>query len=202
MAERRGSGRSTQQTLSPVTAADSDQALMERARTDRAAFGELYERYVDRIYAYILYRTGSPPDAEDLTQRVFSQALAAVQDHNPAAGSAGGWLFTIAHNLLANYHRTRSRRPSAPLEAAADAVDPAIPILEGIEAREDARAVRRAMERLTAERQHLLLLKYVVGLPNAEIGRVLGKSEGAIKSLLRRTLAALRRELDAGHAHV
>jgi RNA polymerase sigma-70 factor (ECF subfamily) len=177
----------------------SDETLIDRARTDRAAFGELYERYVDRIYAYILYRTGSAPDAEDLTQRVFSQALAAIDGYDSRAGSTGGWLFTIAHNLLANYHRTRARRPSAPLEAAANAVDPALP-LEGLEAEEDARAVRRAMERLSPERQHLILLKYVVGLSNAEIGRVLGKTEGAIKSMLRRTLAALRRELDKDHA--
>jgi len=182
-----------------VTSTDTDQSLILRAQVDRAAFGELYERYVDRIYAYLLYRTGSPPDAEDLTQRVFSQALAAVAGHDPTGGSAGGWLFTIAHNLLANYHRTRSRRPAARLEAAGDTVDPAMPILEGLEAEEDARAVRRAMERLSPERQHLLLLKYVVGLPNAEIGRSLGKSEGAIKSLLRRTLGALRRELDKEH---
>ena len=56
------------------------------------------------------------------------------------------------------------------------------------------------MARLSADRQHLILLKYVVGLSNAEIGRVLGKSEGAIKSMLRRTLGALRRELDRNHA--
>ena len=174
---------------------------MMRARTDRAAFGEIYERYVDRIYAYLLYRTGSPPDAEDLTQRVFSQALAAIETHDPEAGSTRGWLFTIEHHLLANYYRTRARRPSAPLEAAAHAEDPTLP-LEGLEAEEDARAVRRAMLHLSPERQHLLLLKYVVGLSNAEIGRVLGKSEGAIKSLLRRTLAALRRELDKDHARI
>ena len=158
-----------------------------------------YEEYVDRIYAYLLYRAGSPQDAEDLTQRVFSQALAAVEAHDPQAGTAGGWLFTIAHNLLANYHRTRARRPSARLEAAATAVDPALP-LEGLEAQEDARAVRRAIARLSSERQHLILLKYTVGLSNAEIGRVLGKSEGAIKSMLRRTLGALRRELDREYA--
>lgn len=157
--------------------------------------GHLYEAYRDRIYAYLLHRTGSPPDAEDLTQRVFSQALTALERHDPAAGSAGGWLFTITHNLLANYHRTRARRPSARLEAAANAADPTL-TLEGIEAREDAHAVRRAMARLSAERQHLILLKYTVGLSNAEIGGVLGKTEGAVKSLLRRTLAALRRELD------
>lgn len=186
--------------MRPVTPPESDQALIARARTDRLAFGALYERYVDRIHAYILYRTGSAPDAEDLTQRVFSQALAALDGYDTAAGSVGGWLFRIAHNLLANYHRTRARRPAAPLEAAEDAVDPALPIVEGLEAAEDARAVRRALGRLTPERQHLILLKYVVGLSNAEIGRVLDKSEGAIKSLLRRTLAALRRELEKDHA--
>jgi RNA polymerase sigma-70 factor (ECF subfamily) len=58
------------------------------------------------------------------------------------------------------------------------------------------------MERLSPERQHLILLKYVVGLSNAEIGRVLGKTEGAIKSMLRRTLSALRRELDSDHARI
>ena len=184
-----------------MTTPDSDQSLIARARTDRAAFGELYERYVDRIYAYLLYRTGSRQDAEDLTQRVFSQALAALEGHDPEAGSPGGWLFTIAHNLLANYHRTRARRPAAPLEAAAHAIDPSSSLpLEGLEAEEDAHAVRAAMARLSADRQHLILLKYVVGLSNAEIGRVLGKSEGAIKSMLRRTLAALRRELDRDHA--
>ena len=182
-----------------MTTPTPDRALIERARMDRVAFGELYERYVDRIYAYLLYRTGSPPDAEDLTQRVFSQALAALDGYDRGAGSVGGWLFTIAHNLLANYHRTRARRPSAPLEAAANTADPALP-LEGLEAEEDAVAVRRALSRLSAERQHLILLKYVVGLSNTEIGRVLGKTEGAIKSLLRRTLAALRRELDRDHA--
>lgn len=178
-----------------VASADSDRALAARARADRAAFGELYERYVDRIYAYLIYRTGSAEEAEDLTQRVFSQALAALDGYDPAGGSVGGWLFRIAHNLLANFYRTRARRPSAPLEAAAAAVDPALGI-EGIEIEEDARAVRAAFARLSSERQQLILLKYVVGLSNAEIGRVLEKREGAVKSLLRRTLAALRRELE------
>jgi RNA polymerase sigma-70 factor (ECF subfamily) len=178
-----------------VTSSETDQALIARARTDRDAFGELYERYVDRIYAYLYYRTGSRQDAEDLTQRVFSQALASIGAYAPQGGSVGGWLFTIAHNLLANYHRTRARRPAARLEAAVAAVDESVS-LEGVEAEEDARAVRQALTRLPPDRQHLILLKYVVGLSNAEIGRALGKSEGAIKSLLRRTLGALRREME------
>jgi RNA polymerase sigma-70 factor (ECF subfamily) len=178
-----------------VTTLPSDQELIARARADRDAFGALYERYVERIHAYLIYRTGSAPDAEDLTQRVFSQALAALDHFDPTVGSVGGWLFRIAHNLLANYYRTRARRPAAPLEAAFEAIDPAIPIAEMLEAEEDARAVRAAIDRLPPDRQNLILLKYVVGLSNAEIGGVLARSGGAIKSLLRRTLATLRRDL-------
>jgi RNA polymerase sigma-70 factor (ECF subfamily) len=162
----------------------------------RATLGELYERYVDRIYAYLLYRTGSAVEAEDLTARVFVQALNSIERFDERAGSAASWLFTIAHNLLSNYHRTRARRPSAPLEAAATAEDPAAPPIARVEAADDARRVRAAMRRLSAERQHLLLLKYVQNMSNADIGRTIGRNEGAVKSLLRRTLAALRRELE------
>jgi RNA polymerase sigma-70 factor (ECF subfamily) len=93
-----------------VNRSDSEQSLITRARTDRTAFGEIYERYVDRIYAYLLYRTGSPQDAEDLTQRVFSQALAAVESHDPEAGSTGGWL-SIRHCPWKGWKRRRMPRP-------------------------------------------------------------------------------------------
>jgi RNA polymerase sigma-70 factor (ECF subfamily) len=162
----------------------------------RAMFGELYEQQVDRIYAYLYYRTGSHQDAEDLTARVFFQALSRIDSFNPVGGSVAAWLFTIAHNLLANYHRTRARRPSARLEAAATAEDPADAPAALLEAADDARRVREAMGRLSQERQHLLLLKYVQNMSNADIGRTIGRNEGAVKSQLRRTLAALRRELE------
>jgi RNA polymerase sigma-70 factor (ECF subfamily) len=168
----------------------------------RAMFGELYEEYVDRIYAYLYYRTGSRQDAEDLTARVFFQALRHIDSFDPAQGSVAAWLFRIAHNLLTNYHRTRARRPAAPLEAAADTVDPAAPPPLVVEAADDARHVREAMRRLSPERQHLLLLKYVQNMTNADIGRTIGRNEGAVKSLLRRTLDALRRELEKDEAGV
>lgn len=158
-------------------------------------FGELYEEYVDRIYAYLYYRTGSRQDAEDLTARVFFQALSHLDSFDPS-GSVASWLFRIAHNLLANHHRSRARRPSAPLEAAASAIDPATPPAMLVEEADDARLVREAMRRLSPERQHLLLLKYVQNMTNADIGRTIGRNEGAVKSLLRRTLDALRRELE------
>jgi len=96
---------------------------------------------------------------------------------------------------MANYHRDRSRHRVSSLDATDE--EPAAP--SPFAAAEDAQAVREAIARLSPERQHLILLKYVEGMTNAEIGRVLDRSEGAVKSLLRRTLAALKRDLSASH---
>jgi RNA polymerase sigma-70 factor (ECF subfamily) len=179
-----------------VTDSNDTATVTHDEQATRAWFADVYEQHVDRVFSYLYYRTGSRQDAEDLTARVFVQALGHAERFDRAGGSVAAWLFTIAHNLLANYHRTRTRRPSAPLEAAAGAEDPSTPPGAMIEAAEDARRVRTAIRRLTPERQHLILLKYVQNMSNADIGRTIGRNEGAVKSLLRRTLAALRRELE------
>lgn len=174
---------------------EPEEALVERAKEDLAAFGELYERYVERIYNYAYYRTSNRWDAEDLTARVFFQAL----NHLPRYSNRGlpfsAWLFTIAHNLVANWHRDRSRRQSVTLDKAWSVRqdDPFAPL----ELSEDYAAVRQAVAALSPERQHLIVLKFVQELPNAEIGRIMGRSEGAVKALLHRTLRALRAHLKA-----
>jgi RNA polymerase sigma-70 factor, ECF subfamily len=174
-----------------VTDAPADRELVAQAKRDRAAFGALYERYVDRVYTYLYYRTDSPADAEDLTARTFYQALSRLDDFEERGLPFGAWLFTIAHNLVANYHRDRSRHRTTPIHAGNE---PAAP--SPFTASEDAQAIEAAISKLSPERQHLILLKYGEGMSNAEIGSVLGRSEGAVKSLLRRTLAALKRELE------
>ncbi len=168
----------------------NDAELLSRSRSDRDAFGELYERYVDRIYSYLYYRTGSSTEAEDLTARTFYQALSHLDGFEERGLPFAAWLFTIAHNLIANFHRDRSRRPVARLDGHAEPAGPS-PFAAG----EDEQAVRDAISGLSPERQHLILLKYVEGMSNAQIGHALNRSEGAVKSLLRRTLAELRRGL-------
>jgi len=168
-----------------------DGELVEQARIDREAFGALYERYVDRIYSYLYYRTDSAADAEDLTARTFYQALSHLADFEERGLPFASWLFTIAHNLVANYYRERSRRPTAPLDSAGEPASPS-----PFAAAEDAQDVRDAIATLSPERQHLILLKYVEGMSNAEIGRAMNRSEGAVKSLLRRTLDEMRRNME------
>jgi RNA polymerase sigma-70 factor, ECF subfamily len=177
---------------------NDDAALVARAQADPEAFGELYERYVGRIYSYLYYRTGNAHDAEDLTARVFQRALSGLNRYTSRGLPFSAWLYRIAHNLVANWHRDQGRRRHLPL----DEVSPQD--LRGLsgeapeaqaETDETHAELLRAIRRLPAERQQLLMLKFVEQLSNAEIGAVLNRSEGAVKSLYHRTLLALRDEL-------
>jgi RNA polymerase sigma-70 factor (ECF subfamily) len=169
--------------------------LVQRASTDAEAFGLLYERHVRRIYNYIYYRTGNPHDAEDLTARVFQRALRHVAAFEDKGVPFSAWLYRIAHNLVANWHRDRSRRPVVPLEDHVAAVGQSVhPEAEAVAA-EERDALLAVVRRMPEERQQLLILKFVERLSNAEIGQIMGRTEGAIKSLYHRTLNSLREEL-------
>jgi RNA polymerase sigma-70 factor (ECF subfamily) len=174
----------------------SDGDLVEMAKTgDKDAFGELYERYLDKIYSYVYYRTGNHHDAEDLTARVFFRAMAHIESYTERGVPFQAWLYRIAHNLVANWHRDRGRRKVIPLdEFIAASLKTDAPDKQA-EDQEEQDALRAAIRRLPEERQQLLLLKFVEHQSNAEIGVVMNRTEGAIKSLYHRTLIALRDEL-------
>jgi len=178
----------------------SEDALVERAKTDPDAFGLLYERYVDRIHNYVYYRTGNHHDAEDLTAKVFFQALNHIPRFVQRGAPFSSWLYRIAHNLIANWHRDRSRQQVVSLDrlatVGADGDDS--PFQQAADS-ERRRTLLGAMRRLPADRQQLLILKFVEQMPNAEIGVTMGRSEGAIKSLYHRTLVSLRQDLADNH---
>ncbi|MCL6509876.1 MAG: sigma-70 family RNA polymerase sigma factor [Anaerolineae bacterium] len=182
-------------------AGESDQELARRAKSDREAFGLLYERHVAAIYRYVFYRVGNVEDAEDLTARVFARALKHIHNYNDRGVPFTAWLYRIAHNVVANFHRDNSRRPSVPLEEA-DAFRP--PAAhddhadhdQRIDGERDRARLLQAIRMLPAERQHLIVLKFVEQLQNAEIGQIMNRSEGAIKSLYHRTLLQLREIMD------
>lgn len=172
----------------------SERDLVERAKTDEAAFGELYARYVEKIYSYIYYRTSNHHDAEDLTARVFHRALRHIPTYEDRGLPFSAWLYRIAHNLVVNWHRDTSRRTILPLEdlvlrAASRQAPEAV-----VERRDEADQLLQLIRRMPEDRQQLLVLKFVDRLSNAEIGEIMGRSEGAIKSLYHRTLLALREE--------
>jgi len=172
-----------------------DLELVARVREDASAFGQLYERYVTKIYNYVYYRTGNHHDAEDLTGRVFYRALMHVDRFVDRGVPFSAWLYRIAHNLVANWHRDHARRQEFSLED----LSLTSPLRDTPEATTEANEERlrllSAIRHLPIERQELLILKFVEQLPNAEIGEIMGRSEGAIKSLYHRTLLSLRDDL-------
>jgi len=171
-----------------------ERALIDRAKKDPAAFGELYRRYVDRIYNYIYYRTGSAGDAEDLTGKVFFKAMSHIKGYKHMGLPFSAWLYRIAHNLVANYHRDRARKQEISLDNLPGQVLPRSelhPETRAVHSQEVDALLARIRD-LAPNRQELLILKFVDQLPNAEIGLIMRKSEGAIKSLYHRTLLELR----------
>ena len=174
---------------------NEEDVLTRASQGDRDAFGLLYERYIDRIFNYVYYRTGNLHDAEDLTARVFQRAMNHIKNYTDRGVPFSAWLYRIAHNLVANWHRDRSRRQEIPIHD--------VPVLpskgdhpeKNLVRSQEQDALLRYIRRLPAERQNLLILKFVENLSNAEIGAIMGRSEGAVKSLYHRTLLALRDQL-------
>jgi RNA polymerase sigma-70 factor, ECF subfamily len=173
-----------------------DNTVLEKAvQGDGEAFGLLYERYVTRIYNYIFYRIGNSYDAEDLTERVFIRALRHINNYNNRGLPFSAWLYRIAHNLVANWYRDNSRRKEIPLDdGILTSHQSSFPEQEVLHSEERER-VLQVIRTLPPDRQQLVILKFVDHLSNAEIGQIMGRTEGAIKSLYHRTLLTVRDEL-------
>lgn len=171
--------------------------LVEEAKRVPEAFGILYERYVDRIYGYIYHRVGNAQEAEDLTARTFYRALDNLHTYEDRGAPFAAWLFRIAHNLMANWHRDRSRRRFLSLDRLWAQRSENDSPEEHVEQQENQEALWSAISRLPEERRNLLLWKFGSQMSNLEIGELMNKSESAIKSLYFRTLASLRQDLEA-----
>jgi len=164
---------------------------------DADAFSFLYEQNVTRIYNYIYYRTGSEADAEDLTARVFHRAFGHIEKYQEKGVPFTAWLYRIAHNLTANWYRDIQRRKEISLEEQLDLPYHGEPPERQIERSQEKELLMKAIRRLPPDRQQLILLKYLEDLTNGEIALIMGRTEGAIKSLYHRALISLRQEIDA-----
>jgi RNA polymerase sigma-70 factor (ECF subfamily) len=174
-----------------------DEINLNRAiQGDHEAFGMLYEQYVERIFNYVFYRTGNQHDAEDLTAKVFFRAMRRIPQYQERGLPVTAWLYRIAHNLVANWHRDRGRRPEISLDEGYASIPhsehPEVTLLQ----LEEQDHLLRIIRDLPPERQQLIILKFVEHMSNAEIGQIMGRTEGAVKSLYHRTLLALRVDME------
>lgn len=173
-----------------------DESLESAIQGDAEAFSVLYEKYVARIFNYIYYRVGNSFDAEDLTARVFMRAYSHIGSYNQRGLPFSAWLYRIAHNLVANWYRDTSRRKDISLDEPLQLIDHRTNLPENeLVLSEERERMLEIIRKLPTERQELLILKFVDDLSNAEIGQVLGRTEGAVKSLYHRTLMSLRDDM-------
>ena len=174
---------------------DSESALLERAREyDATAVAELYDRYSLRIYNYVYHRVGNRSLAEDLTSTVFVRMLEAIQTSKGWHSSFSGWLYRIAHNAVVDHFRSGKQDRDVPLEDVT--LSSSEHLAEAAERSITRERVRSAVSELTEAQGVVISLKFLEGMTNAEVAELMGKNEGAIKSLQFRGLAALRRVMD------
>ncbi|MER7661010.1 MULTISPECIES: ECF subfamily RNA polymerase sigma factor, BldN family [unclassified Streptomyces] len=194
---RGGSGAST---TARRPSADSDSArmmeLVERAQAGEAeAFGRLYDQYSDTVYRYIYYRVGGKATAEDLTSETFLRALRRISTFTWQGRDFGAWLVTIARNLVADHFKSSRFRLEVTTGEMLDANEversPEDSVLESL----SNAALLEAVKKLNPQQQECVTLRFLQGLSVAETARVMGKNEGAIKTLQYRAVRTLARLL-------
>lgn len=179
---------------------EADEApLVEQARRDPQAFGELYDRYVDRVYGYCYRRLGAHGEAEDLTSETFRRVLQALPGYHWTGAPFGAWLFRIAGNLI--HDRRKELAHVVGLDAAGSAAaswpDPAPTPLDQFLQKEQRSEVWAAVSRLPLLQQRVLALRFAQGLDNRQVARIIKRSRPATKQLVYRSLKALREQLTA-----
>jgi len=174
----------------PVTAKSDreDAELVRAAQRDRSALGALYRRYVDRIYRYVYSRVGRKADAEDLTSRIFTEALEGLEDYREQ-GTFSAWLFTIAHRRVVDFYWRE--RPTRPLDEALDTVGEGPNPLAEVVREERLEHLAWLVKGLDEEKQELLRLRFAGELTYREIGEIMERSEGAVKMAVHRPLRRL-----------
>ena len=179
----------------PKESQDQVRKLVERGQAgDRDALEELYLIHFDRIYSYLHVSVGNRHDAEDLTTQTFLRMLESIQRFKFGTAPFSAWLFRIAHNLAMDHFRATKRwqpEEEVPEPEPDESTSAEAGALEAI----GRKSMLELIEDLSPEQQQVLTLKFVFNFANAEAATILGKTEGAIKSLQHRALASLQKQL-------
>jgi RNA polymerase sigma-70 factor (ECF subfamily) len=169
---------------------DDERLLIEAAQADPVRFAELYDRHVDRIYAYVSRRTGSRSAAEDITSAVFEQALTNLPRFEWRGVPFAAWLFRMAANALADHWKRQGRDAAG--------APPDVPDEHEHQDLERRVELFQLVDRLPDAQRQVIHLRFVEGRSIREAARTLNRSEGAIKQLQLRALDTLRRGMGHG----
>jgi RNA polymerase sigma-70 factor (ECF subfamily) len=175
---------------------DHIRRLVERGQQgERDALEELYLIHFDRIYSYLHMSVGNRHDAEDLTTQTFLKMLESIGKFRFRSAPFSAWLFRIAHNLAMDHFRAARR-----WQPEEDVPEP--PGSEELSAEDEAmhsigrQSMLELIDDLSPEQRQVLTLKFVFNFGNGEVATILGKTEGAVKSLQHRALVSLQKQID------
>jgi RNA polymerase sigma-70 factor (ECF subfamily) len=171
---------------------DADERLLiEAAKRDPARFGELYQRCVYQVYAYVSRRVGTREEAEDITADVFHHALENLKTFEWRGAPFAAWLIRIASHRIIDRWRSTARESGNPVTE-----DPQDVRMDEIEQRA---ALSELVKRLPEDQRRVVVLRFVEEKSIREIAQELGRSEGAVKQLQFRALEKLRASVEAGN---
>jgi len=169
-----------------------EEGLVRRAQQqDTEALTQLYDENFDRIYRYVALKIGDRMEAEDLTQQVFLKVLQSISSYKLKGIPFSAWLYRIAHNQIVDYLRKKTKRATVPIDEslASGGSNPGVIA----EINMDLESLVSATKKLTKAQQEVISLRFAGELPIAEVARVMGKSEGAIKALQHSAILSLRK---------
>ena len=187
--------RSNHDTITRTDSGD-DRALAKSAQESPDAFGALYERYLDSIYAFCQRRVESRQAAEDLTASVFERAFSRISSYR--GGSFRAWLFQIAHNAVTDHYR--SRRNVITWEPHMSGTDHDPTPEDHAIAIDEQSQLQQLMESLTSDQRHVVELR-LAGLTGSEIAEVVDRSPDAVKMLQYRALERMRSQISINPAN-
>lgn len=173
---------------------DDAELLRQALAYDADTLGQIHDAYYAPLFRYIAFRVGDRHTAEDLTSEVFTRFLATLRRGRAPHSTLRGWLFGVAAHVVSDHHRRRYRAPDT-VELDEQLVSSEAGPAEMAEEHVDREDLRRAVAGLTDEQQSVLALRFGQQLPIQQVASTLGKSEGAIKQLQARAIAALARKL-------
>jgi len=152
------------------------------------AFGELYSVYLDRIYRYVFYQVNDRMTAEDITEEVFLKAWRAIGTCKGKEKTFLSWLYRIAHNHLINTLRSMKRLISIEKDNIVELTDPKQEIKTNLDFQE----LLETITCLPQNQKQVIILKFIEGMDNREISKIMKKNEGAIRVLQMRALSKLK----------
>ena len=182
---------------------EQEKELVERTKNNTEAFGKLYDRYYSKIFGYVLRRTASIEIAQDVTSEVFFKALKNLGQFHWRGTPFSSWLYRIASHEIANYFRKSNPRLLS-LEEISDSisisnVSAETELIEAeaeLKRHEEFLTLHQSISKLSVKYQEVITLRFFENKQIKEIGEILGKREGTIKSLLHRSLEKLRKLME------